>query len=192
MAARSRRPPRWYSPALAVPAVHGPEDGERDADGNVNCEVTGFVLSGQGLPTVYVSGDNASIRTVAEISRRVPPIDAAVLHAGAARVPAKFDGRPLSPERERVNRARPSGTSARLETLVFTLSLMLTRPADVSLPALQEDLAAAALPHVAALATGATLALTMARGAGQDRHAGAGTPRVQENQESASPETEEP
>ncbi|POX60009.1 Zn-dependent hydrolase [Streptomyces sp. Ru62] len=81
---------------LAVPAVHGPEDGERDADGNVNCEVIGFVLSGQGLPTVYVSGDNASIRTVAEISRRVPGIDAAVLHAGAARVPAKFDGRPLS------------------------------------------------------------------------------------------------
>ncbi|MEU5088977.1 MBL fold metallo-hydrolase [Streptomyces sp. NPDC021356] len=81
---------------LAVPAVHGPEDGERDGDGNVNCEVTGFVLSGEGLPTVYVSGDNASIRTVAEISRRVPDIDAAVLHAGAARVPAKFDGRPLS------------------------------------------------------------------------------------------------
>ncbi|WP_460341838.1 MBL fold metallo-hydrolase [Actinoallomurus acanthiterrae] len=81
---------------LAVPAVHGPEDGERDADGNVNCEVIGFVLSGQGLPTVYVSGDNASIRTVAEISRRVPAVDAAVLHAGAARVAAKFDGRPLS------------------------------------------------------------------------------------------------
>ncbi|MEW2286810.1 MBL fold metallo-hydrolase [Streptomyces sp. NPDC047841] len=81
---------------LAVPAVHGPEDGERDADGNVNCEVIGFVLSGRGLPTVYVSGDNASMRTVAEISRRVPGIDAAVLHAGAARVPAKFDGRPLS------------------------------------------------------------------------------------------------
>ena len=81
---------------LAVPAVHGPEDGERDSDGNVNCEVTGFVLSGRGLPTVYVSGDNASIRTVAEISRRVPDIDAAVLHAGAARVPAKFAGRPLS------------------------------------------------------------------------------------------------
>lgn len=81
---------------LAVPAVHGPEDGERDANGDVNCEVTGFVLSGQGLPTVYVSGDNASIRTVAEISRRVPDIAAALLHAGAARVPAKFDGRPLS------------------------------------------------------------------------------------------------
>ncbi|MCD0485009.1 MBL fold metallo-hydrolase [Streptacidiphilus sp. ASG 303] len=80
----------------AVPAVHGPEDGARDADGNINCEVIGFVLSGEGLPTVYVSGDNASIRTVAEISRRVPDIGAAVLHAGAARVPAKFDGRPLS------------------------------------------------------------------------------------------------
>ncbi|MFD5571173.1 MBL fold metallo-hydrolase [Streptomyces cadmiisoli] len=81
---------------LAVPAVHGPEDGARDAQGNVNCEVTGFVLSGSGLPTVYISGDNASIRTVAEVSRRVPGISAAVLHAGAARVPAKFDGRPLS------------------------------------------------------------------------------------------------
>jgi L-ascorbate metabolism protein UlaG (beta-lactamase superfamily) len=81
---------------LAVPAVHGPEDGDRDADGHVNCEVTGFVLSGRGLPTVYVSGDNASMRVVAEISRRVPDITSALLHAGAARVPAKFDGRPLS------------------------------------------------------------------------------------------------
>ncbi|MGV9642009.1 MBL fold metallo-hydrolase [Streptomyces sp. NPDC003514] len=81
---------------LAVPATHGPDDAERDADGNVNCEVTGFVLSGRGLPTLYVSGDNASIRVVAEISRRVPDIGAALLHAGAARVPAKFDGRPLS------------------------------------------------------------------------------------------------
>lgn len=80
----------------AVPAVHGPEDGDRDADGNVNCEVTGFVLSGPGLPTIYISGDNASIRTVAEISRRLPDIDVAVLHAGAARVPAKFGGRPLT------------------------------------------------------------------------------------------------
>ena len=45
----------------AVPAVHGPADGQRDAGGHVNCEVTGFVLSGPGLPTVYLSGDNASI-----------------------------------------------------------------------------------------------------------------------------------
>lgn len=80
----------------AVPAVHGPEDGERDADGHVNCEVTGFVLTGDGLPTVYISGDNASIGTVAEISRRLPGIDAAILFIGAARVPTKFGGRPLT------------------------------------------------------------------------------------------------
>jgi len=80
----------------AVPAVHGPEDGERDADGFVNCEVIGFVLSGPDLPAIYVSGDNASIRTVTEIARRTPAIDAAVLHAGAARVPGKFRDRPLT------------------------------------------------------------------------------------------------
>lgn len=95
----TRRFPRPYDGELtvtAVPAVHGPEDGERDAEGNVNCQVVGFVLAGAGLPTVYVSGDNASVRTVAEIARRVPGIDAAVLHAGAARVPGKFRGRPVS------------------------------------------------------------------------------------------------
>lgn len=81
---------------LAVPAVHGPEDAERDADGNVNTEVIGFVLSGPGLPTVYLSGDNASIATVAEVARRTAAIDAAILHAGAARVATKFRGRPLS------------------------------------------------------------------------------------------------
>ncbi len=50
----------------------------------------------QDLPTVYVSGDNASIRTVTEIARRSPAIDAVVLHAGAARVQGKFRGRALS------------------------------------------------------------------------------------------------
>ena len=80
----------------AVPAVHGPEDAPRDENGNVNCEVTGFVVAGPDLPTVYVSGDNASIRVVAEVARRFPRVDAAVLFAGAARVPAKFDGRPLT------------------------------------------------------------------------------------------------
>ncbi|MGR6918658.1 MBL fold metallo-hydrolase [[Actinomadura] parvosata] len=86
----------------AVPAVHGPEDGERDPQGHINCEVTGFVLSGTGLPTVYVSGDNASMRAVAEIARRVPDIDAAVLNAGAARVRGKFRERPVSMDARRV------------------------------------------------------------------------------------------
>jgi L-ascorbate metabolism protein UlaG (beta-lactamase superfamily) len=90
------RPDGGELTVTAVPAVHGPEDGERDADGFVNCEVIGFIVSGQDLPAIYVSGDNASIATVAEIARRAPAIDAAVLHAGAARVPGKFRDRALS------------------------------------------------------------------------------------------------
>jgi L-ascorbate metabolism protein UlaG (beta-lactamase superfamily) len=90
------RPDGGELTVTAVPAVHGPEDGERDADGFVNCEVVGFILSGHDLPTIYVSGDNASIQTVAEIARRGPAIDATVLHAGAARVASKFQNRALS------------------------------------------------------------------------------------------------
>lgn len=80
----------------AVPAVHGPRDGDRDSTGHVNAEVTGFVLTGTNLPTVYISGDNASIGAVREIAERVGAIDVAVLFAGAARVPTKFGGRPLT------------------------------------------------------------------------------------------------
>ncbi|MFJ9741997.1 MBL fold metallo-hydrolase [Streptomyces sp. NPDC101166] len=91
-----RRPDGGELTVTAVPAVHGPEDGERDPDGEINCQVTGFVLTGDGLPTVYISGDNASIRTVTEIARRIPDIDVAILHAGAARVSGKFRERPVS------------------------------------------------------------------------------------------------
>jgi L-ascorbate metabolism protein UlaG (beta-lactamase superfamily) len=80
----------------AVPAVHGPADATRDADGNVLCEVVGFVLSGQDLPTVYVSGDNASVGVVAEVARQAGPVDVALLFIGAARVPARERGRPLT------------------------------------------------------------------------------------------------
>ncbi|HEX3790867.1 MAG TPA: MBL fold metallo-hydrolase [Pseudonocardiaceae bacterium] len=80
----------------AVPAMHGPADGARDEDGHVNTEVTGFVLSGSGLPTVYLSGDNASIGVVTEVARRIGPVDVAVLFIGAARVPSKERGRPLT------------------------------------------------------------------------------------------------
>jgi L-ascorbate metabolism protein UlaG (beta-lactamase superfamily) len=80
----------------AVPAVHGPADGQRDASGHVNCEVTGFVLSGPGLPTVYLSGDNASIGAVKAVAERVGTVDVAVIFAGAARVPTKERGRPLT------------------------------------------------------------------------------------------------
>ncbi|MFJ4674409.1 MULTISPECIES: MBL fold metallo-hydrolase [unclassified Kitasatospora] len=65
----------------AVPAQHGP-DGSEPLVG----EVIGFVLTGDGLPVVYVSGDNASLDVVQRIADRVGPVDTAVLFAGAARV----------------------------------------------------------------------------------------------------------
>lgn len=92
---------RWTSDdgaltVTALPARHGPADGETDADGFVNCEVTGFLLEGPGGPRVYVSGDNASLEHVRAIREHSGGVDVAVLFAGAASVPAKFDGRPLS------------------------------------------------------------------------------------------------
>jgi L-ascorbate metabolism protein UlaG (beta-lactamase superfamily) len=80
----------------AVPAVHGPADGQRNETGHVNCEVTGFVLSGPDVPTVYLSGDNASIGAVKAIVEHVGAVDIAVIFAGAARVATKERGRPLT------------------------------------------------------------------------------------------------
>lgn len=86
---------------VAAPAVHGPLDGATDAQGNVNCEVTGWVLSGDRLPTIYVSGDNASMGAVAAVVDHYPRIDVAVLFCGAARVPVRERGRPLTLTSER-------------------------------------------------------------------------------------------
>ncbi len=80
----------------ALPAVHGPLDGTRDASGHVNAEVTGFLLQANGFPTLYISGDNASLNPVAQIAQRFPDIGVAVLFAGASRLPAKNQGRPLT------------------------------------------------------------------------------------------------
>lgn len=65
----------------AVPAQHGPDGTE-----HLTGPVTGFVLSADGQ-VIYVSGDNASLRLVAEVAQRFPRIDVAVLFAGAARTP---------------------------------------------------------------------------------------------------------
>lgn len=84
--------PNWESIDLArpdggtlrvtgVPAQHGP-DGTDDLTG----EVTGFVLSGEDVPTVYVSGDNASLDIVQGIVERLGGVDIAVLFAGGAQV----------------------------------------------------------------------------------------------------------
>lgn len=67
----------------ALPAQHGPaEAAERLGP------VCGFLLQAPGAPTVYVSGDNASVEVVRAIAARHGAVDAAVLFAGAARIPA--------------------------------------------------------------------------------------------------------
>ncbi|WP_394940382.1 MBL fold metallo-hydrolase [Psychromicrobium sp. YIM B11713] len=74
----------------AVPALHGPSGAEV-----LTGEVSGFVLEAQGWPTIYVSGDNASLELAAEISRRFPDTGLVIVFAGAART-ALFDGAPLT------------------------------------------------------------------------------------------------
>ncbi|MFF2384301.1 MBL fold metallo-hydrolase [Streptomyces sp. NPDC058108] len=74
----------------AVPAVHGP--GPREEVEPLTGQVVGFVLTGEGLPTVYVSGDNASLGAVKKIAERFAPVDTAILFAGAPRFPMLFDG----------------------------------------------------------------------------------------------------
>ena len=63
----------------AVPARHGPAGAEELAG-----PVTGFVLSGEGLPTVYVSGDNAALEAVDAVAASFAEVSVAVLFAGAA------------------------------------------------------------------------------------------------------------
>ena len=82
-----------------VPAQRGP-DGSEPRVG----EVTGFVLTGEGLPTVYVSGDNASLDVVSGIAERFGPFDVAVLFAGAARTALVPEG-PLTLTSENAARA---------------------------------------------------------------------------------------
>ena len=65
-----------------VPALHGPP-GSLAFVG----PVVGFVLEKAGEPTVYVSGDNASLPLVEQIAGRFPSIDIALLFSGAARTP---------------------------------------------------------------------------------------------------------
>lgn len=64
----------------AVPARHGPPDGDRGP-------VIGFVLEpgGTRLPAVYVSGDTVLFEGVEEVGRRFA-VAIAVLHMGAAKV----------------------------------------------------------------------------------------------------------
>jgi len=80
------RPDGGVLRVTSVPAQHGP-----DGTGHLTGEVTGFVLTAADQPTVYVSGDNASLRVVREVAERFGPVDVAVLFAGAARTPLLGD-----------------------------------------------------------------------------------------------------
>jgi L-ascorbate metabolism protein UlaG (beta-lactamase superfamily) len=71
----------------AVPAQHGP-----DGTDHLTGPVVGFVLRADGLPSVYVSGDNAAVRVVQEIVEREGPMELAVLFAGGASLAGRFDG----------------------------------------------------------------------------------------------------
>lgn len=64
-----------------TPALHGPEGCEP-----LSGVVTGFVLRAAGEPTVYVSGDNASVDVVRDIVERVGQVDIAIVNVGAANV----------------------------------------------------------------------------------------------------------
>ncbi|CAN5503192.1 MBL fold metallo-hydrolase [soil metagenome] len=66
----------------AVPALHGPPGIEE-----IIGTVVGYLLQAPTLPSVYVSGDNASLEKVQEIVDRFAPVGVAILFAGAARVP---------------------------------------------------------------------------------------------------------
>jgi L-ascorbate metabolism protein UlaG (beta-lactamase superfamily) len=85
-ATQVERPDGGNVTVTAVPAQHGP-DGSDDVMG----PVIGFVLDGDGLERVYVSGDNASLDVVRAIAERLGAVDVAVLFAGAVQVPYRFE-----------------------------------------------------------------------------------------------------
>jgi L-ascorbate metabolism protein UlaG (beta-lactamase superfamily) len=94
------RPDGGTVTVVAVPAQHGP-DGTDDITG----PVIGFVLAGDGLDTVYVSGDNASLDVVRTIAERAGKVDVAVLFAGAVQLAHRFDGAYLTLSSDRAAEA---------------------------------------------------------------------------------------
>lgn len=95
------RPSSGTITVTGVPAIHGP--GAREDVEPVTGQVRGLVLTGEDLPTYYVSGDNASLNPVQEITERFGPIGTAILFAAAPRFPGVlFDGAPIVPARRRL------------------------------------------------------------------------------------------
>lgn len=70
-----------------LPALHGPEGSE-----SISGDVIGFLLTAAGHPSVYISGDNASMECIEQIAERHGPVDIAVLFIGGVRHKPFFDG----------------------------------------------------------------------------------------------------
>jgi L-ascorbate metabolism protein UlaG (beta-lactamase superfamily) len=58
------------------------------------------VLTAADLPTIYLSGDNAWLGAVEQVAERFGPVGIALLFAGAARFPDRFDGALLTLDSE--------------------------------------------------------------------------------------------
>ena len=95
-AATLDRPDGTLVNVTALPALHGPPGCEP-----VMGPVIGFLLEGEGVGTVYVSGDNASLDVVREIAAAACRVDVAIsLHfegwahftQGAEQLRAAFAG----------------------------------------------------------------------------------------------------
>ena len=92
----------------AVPARHGPQGSEE-----LSGPVVGFVLEAAGWPTVYVSGDNASLDVVDQVARRFPRTRIAVLFVGGANV-GRFGDEPLTLDARRASAAADLLPAARV------------------------------------------------------------------------------
>ena len=68
-------------------------------------QVIGFLLAAPDLPSVYVSGDNASLDMVRAIADRFRTIDVAVLFADAVQLLHRFDGAYLTLSSDRAAEA---------------------------------------------------------------------------------------
>ncbi len=139
----------------AVPARHGPEGSEA-----LTGPTTGFVIESPALPTVYVSGDNASVELVRGIAERVH-VDVALLFAGGAKSPKLLGDALLTVDGERAASAARLLPNATIIPLHFRGCRHFSEePAALHAALAAPDLAA----RVVLLAPGEAVTLPRARG----------------------------
>jgi L-ascorbate metabolism protein UlaG (beta-lactamase superfamily) len=135
----------------ALPAQHGPDGSE-----SIMGQVIGFLLAATGWPTVYISGDNASLDVVRSIAERCGPVDVAVLFAGAVQLPHRFDGAYLTLSSDRAAEAAKLLKAATVIPLHYEGWTHFTQGAD----ALRAAFAGNGIAdRLALIAPGATVAL---------------------------------